>query len=218
MRKIALLLGFILIALQSCKKDPCENTVCLNGGECLDGTCQCPAGFSGPDCSAENKCYNVTCFNNGICLNGTCDCADGYSGPTCLDQITPRKIFIKEVRVKNFPATDNGAGWDLTSGADLYLDIYQEPNGSAPLASFKNAYYENATPGVTYKFTFNGTGLELTNMDVRYGFVLMDNDTDADDQVGGLIGYIYSNTNGFPPTQNWVNGDFTFEIDMTYAW
>ena len=34
-----------------CKKDP----VCLNGGYCSDGTCKCPAGFSGVNCEIDNR-------------------------------------------------------------------------------------------------------------------------------------------------------------------
>lgn len=35
----------------SCEEDePCENIICQNGGICVDGTCDCPYGYAGPDC------------------------------------------------------------------------------------------------------------------------------------------------------------------------
>jgi hypothetical protein len=50
--------------------NPCENKVCYNGGTCLDGICNCPAGFEGADCNTTWNSryvgnYNVTdeCFN-----------------------------------------------------------------------------------------------------------------------------------------------------------
>jgi hypothetical protein len=41
---------FLLVA-QSCKEDECEDVTCRNGGTCVNGDCDCPPGFSGPDCS-----------------------------------------------------------------------------------------------------------------------------------------------------------------------
>lgn len=35
------------------KKDPCKDKICLNGGYCEDGTCVCPQGYTGTDCSAQ---------------------------------------------------------------------------------------------------------------------------------------------------------------------
>ncbi len=48
----ALLLAFSM-ATSSCKKDPCKDSYCLNGGACIDGDCKCPEGFSGEHCQTE---------------------------------------------------------------------------------------------------------------------------------------------------------------------
>ena len=52
-----LLLAFFVIGSISCKKenagDPCSETTCLNGGTCVDGTCNCPIGYTGADCGAQ---------------------------------------------------------------------------------------------------------------------------------------------------------------------
>ncbi|MDX2003565.1 MAG: calcium-binding EGF-like domain-containing protein [Chitinophagales bacterium] len=41
---------FLMALLHSCKEDKCEDVSCLNGGTCVDGTCDCPSGFTGADC------------------------------------------------------------------------------------------------------------------------------------------------------------------------
>lgn len=58
MKKISFLsLSIAMIVLttvfNSCKKDPCLNTTCLNGGTCANGQCNCPSGWSGSDCSVQ---------------------------------------------------------------------------------------------------------------------------------------------------------------------
>ncbi|HRP57061.1 hypothetical protein [Agriterribacter sp.] len=62
--KRLLVLAILLITF-SCKKDsadflitlpdpdPCANTVCLNGGHCVNGDCVCPEGYGGADCSQQ---------------------------------------------------------------------------------------------------------------------------------------------------------------------
>lgn len=88
----------LLLLLASCEKntppespkDPCENVTCLNGGACVDGSCNCPTAWTGPDCSWER---------------------------------IPQKMKYGKIKITAFPPTDNGAGWDLTSGPDVYLRI-----------------------------------------------------------------------------------------------
>lgn len=56
-----------LFFMTECKKkktetvtDPCANTVCLNGGTCVDGSCSCPTGYSGADCGTQRTPTKIT--------------------------------------------------------------------------------------------------------------------------------------------------------------
>src|SRR4051812_20503660 len=44
----------------STPSDPCANTVCLNGGTCVDGSCSCPTGYTGSDCGTQKTPVKVS--------------------------------------------------------------------------------------------------------------------------------------------------------------
>ena len=52
---------------------PCEGVVCLNGGNCLDGYCQCPVGFEGTNCEirSNEKFYGNYEARDMCYMNGT---------------------------------------------------------------------------------------------------------------------------------------------------
>lgn len=41
------------LLLISCTKEPCEGTLCMNDGVCIDGGCDCTEKFTGPNCSEQ---------------------------------------------------------------------------------------------------------------------------------------------------------------------
>ena len=43
----------MIIFMTSCNTDPCENSLCLNGGLCVDGSCDCPDQFEGRSCADQ---------------------------------------------------------------------------------------------------------------------------------------------------------------------
>jgi hypothetical protein len=160
-----------------------------------------------------SPCDGISCVNGGTCVNGECDCPEGYTGPDCSDQQTPSAIKIEEIRCTSFPATDGGAGWDLTSAAEIYVTL--ERNGNT---FYESGYYENANPSLTYTFTPTGN-LNMTSPLDSYNIRLYDfDDFDADDFMGGISFTPYSSTNGFPETINVQFGDLSFELDVTYIY
>jgi len=58
MRKLLLFIAVATLGLtSSCSSDdaknPCEGIVCLNDGYCANGSCVCPEGFTGSNCSQQ---------------------------------------------------------------------------------------------------------------------------------------------------------------------
>lgn len=46
---------FATITYTSCNTDECEDIECLNGGTCIAGSCSCPTGYEGTDCSTLTR-------------------------------------------------------------------------------------------------------------------------------------------------------------------
>lgn len=169
MKYLYVLATFLTITCFSCSKD--------------DGT----GGGSDP-------CAQVVCQNGGYCANGQCVCPAGYTGADCSQQVTPSRIRITQIDVSRFPATDGGAGWDLTSGCDIYPTFSDANNTIWDSPTF----FQNADPNSSYTFTPSNP-IEITNVFGQYILRLYDyDDFDADDYMGGVSFNLYSSSGGFP--------------------
>ena len=220
MSRLLPLLIILALVFTSCKKednDPCKDKVCMNGGTCVDGTCVCANGYTGANCeTAPNPCTGISCLNGGYCANGSCVCTQGYTGANCSQQVAPTAIRVNWIKVTSFPATDAGAGWDPTSGPDIYPELKL---GTTVIWTSPN-YNQNADPAQDYTFTPNPL-FNLTSPSSQYTLTLYDfDDFDADDWMGGVNFTPYTNTNGFPTTLvlSPTGAAVTFTIGVTYIW
>ena len=114
---LVLLLGLFT----GCRPDPCDYVAC-GVGECVEGICDCPEGFTGENCEIE-ECFGIVCANGDcdsqtesclcnpnyygegcdtLCVNGefehgACHCGEGYEGSTCETEIRERFIGTWDV-------------------------------------------------------------------------------------------------------------------------
>lgn len=49
------ILLFSLIGFFSCIKDPCDGNLCNHEGVCVDGSCDCPQGYTGAHCDHQEE-------------------------------------------------------------------------------------------------------------------------------------------------------------------
>jgi len=164
--------------------------------------------------SKIDPCSGITCIN-GTCANGICNCASGYTGSDCSQQITPTSIKISKIRVIRQPATDNGAGWDISDGADIYPLLLQNTTTIWNSPTF----ISNVNPNSTYDFT-PSPAIDITSPNLQYTIELYDYDaSSADDWMGGIIFTLYSSSNGFPTIVSVdAGGSVAFELTLSYVW
>lgn len=83
---------FGALTLQSCKKDPCKNVTCQNGGTCQDGNCRCSLPWEGSKCEVDARDKFVGLWR------GTTNCGDGPEEdviPITKSSTTANRIIIE---------------------------------------------------------------------------------------------------------------------------
>lgn len=128
---------------------------------------------------------------------------------------TLQYIKIKSVTINEFPPTDNGAGWDILDGPDIYFALVY--NGSEFYTSLSDVRTNTLTAS---KWTIT-TNLNFDKPQDSYGIRLYDDDSfDPDDFIGGITFTPYTPANGTPSTINLsctgCNTKWTLELEYIY--
>lgn len=99
MKKVSILGSTLLAAIafstamffNGCTEDACKDVTCLNGGTCVDGTCQCATGFEGADCSIKTADkYAGTWDAVDVCASGNWN----YAATITTSSTDATKILI----------------------------------------------------------------------------------------------------------------------------
>jgi hypothetical protein len=225
-----------MLVLSGCY-DPCDDTVCLNGGACLNGDCVCPDGWVGENCQTPSNgisnpndpCFGVICLNGGECVNGVCDCTNGYVGPDCSDFDPSVDVIITSAVLSGYSMTTAGSPWDEsitgTSGPDIYLEIDQV-SGS----DFTSLLHPNASgQSINFLSPFPHT-LYNPNQSITFRIWDMDDidftDLGSNDDIihGGSINLwtqlIAINSNPYP-SQVYINfpgSNCQIKLNLSYVW
>lgn len=71
-----------------------QESDCLNGAICRNGTCFCPPGYTGESCAINiDECRQVEdpCLNGGACIDEIntfrCECPPGFKGDRCQEVV-----------------------------------------------------------------------------------------------------------------------------------
>lgn len=192
MKNIRITLFFLLLSLffVGCQKDDETNDLSNNS----NGQ------------TANDPCAGIICQNGGLCISGNCDCPDGYVGEFCETQITPYALTITRVRVVSYPQTDGGAGWDLTSGPDVFVAY-----GSSCCSGSSN-YIQNAGQNLLFNVNWY-----ISNPQAQFTIWTVDWDEfDANDIIGGINFVPRSFDDGFPNQLSLSAGNITYLLDVTW--
>jgi hypothetical protein len=107
---------FISTGYIACTKDECKDMACKNGGSCISGKCNCPAGYTGTNCEKYDPCAAVSCKNGGNCIDGKCNCPEGFEGKYC-------EAYEKDKFAGKWTVSETGTG---AAQGDYELTVYTE--------------------------------------------------------------------------------------------
>lgn len=139
---LLLLLGTITSCTKNKPQDPCLAKTCLNGGSCVMGECECPAGYSGDGCEINNRDRVLGVYNSVV------NTGSGYCNPTAFEIIIEvSSLGSNYVLIKNI----NGYGANLFGTVNPHnsptINIPSQVFGNNSFNGYLNMQSDNITGG-----------------------------------------------------------------------
>lgn len=85
---------FLLVLLQSCQ-DPCKDVLC-NNGACIEGICECDAGYEGESCAIEWRAKILGDYEAVQHWQGDPDPNPPYDAKITADPTNSKNVFFEE--------------------------------------------------------------------------------------------------------------------------
>ena len=184
----------IILLTFGCKKDPCESVICVNGGDCLHGSCYCPTGYYGSDCSQQYTPLKIIIDSLIITKFPFND----STGASWDQDASPYSPDIYPEILLNSPLDTAYNSWFLYPDAD---------------SSFSYIFI----PG----FDTLDVVKDFTQPTSQYTFKLWDYDY-VSDSNGDLMGQIdftpYKSNNNFPSVISLDSAGLSLDIYISYNW
>lgn len=191
MKKLLTLLSALILLAASCKRetDPCEKVTCLNNGTCVNGTCNCPDGYYGADCSLRHtptamviKSITVTNFPDANVGNAywdqTPNPSDADLGIGIFD--AQQNTLYESTTIFNACCATQGYSWNNL-----------------------NVYVASPTEQITILLGDDDTTL---NEDNNGGQIIS--------QMGALL--YPTAQGGFPTSISFTSGNFSVTLEVSY--
>lgn len=155
MKKAAMYIVFgisAIIVLDSCEPDNnvvnCDETGCLNGGDCINNVCFCPVGYEGAECGNLSRDKFLNTYNSS---------ADDCVGSAYTIIVSTKLSSDTSMTVKNLGNFGNNTTiYALVSGESSFEIPSQQVAGLGSVTITGNASLSGTELSVNYTKTIAG--------------------------------------------------------------
>ncbi len=150
-----------VLFLDSCEPDSnvvnCDETGCLNGGDCINNVCFCPVGYEGAECADLSRDKFLNTYNSS---------ADDCVGPTYTIIVTIKSSSDTAMTIKNLGNFGNNTTvYALVSDENSFEIPSQQVAGLGSVTITGNASLSGTQLSLNYTKTVSGN---LTNCIATY--------------------------------------------------